>query len=59
MTICNMTINLKMRIYDNLQYDNFFEKIIIFEFQNMTKKLTNGLATQPALLMGAGEPTLT
>ena len=38
MTICNMTIILKIRKYDNLQYDNYFEKIVIFEFQNMTTK---------------------
>ena len=45
MTICNMTIILKFFLnfikkkkYDNLQYDNYFKKIVIFEFQNMTKK---------------------
>ena len=38
MTICNMTIILKIRKYDNLRYDNYFEKIVIFEFQNMKKK---------------------
>ena len=38
MTIFNMTIILKLSKYDNLQYDNYFEKIVIFEFLNMTKK---------------------
>ena len=38
MTICNMTIILKIRKYDNLQYDNYFEKIVVFEFQNMINK---------------------
>ena len=40
MTICNMTIILKLSKYDNWQYDNYFENIVIFEFQNMTKKIT-------------------
>ena len=43
MTICNMTIILKLSKYDNWQYDNYFENIVIFEFQNMTKKITYGL----------------
>ena len=38
MTIRNMTIILNILKYDNLQYDNYFEKIVIFEFENMTKK---------------------
>ena len=42
MTICNMTIILKLSKYDNWQYDNYFENIVIFEFQNMTKKITYG-----------------
>ena len=42
MTISNMTIILKLSKYDNLQYDNYFEKIVIFGFQNMTKKKTYG-----------------
>ena len=33
-----MTIILKIRKYDNLQYDNYFEKIVLFEFQNLKKK---------------------
>ena len=39
MTIRNMTIILNILKYDNLQYDNYFEKIVIFEFENMTKKI--------------------
>ena len=38
MTIRNMTIILNILKYDNLQYDNYFEKIVIFEFENMTQK---------------------
>ena len=38
MTILNMTIFLKTVKYDYLQYDNFFEKIVIFVYINMTKK---------------------
>ena len=33
-----MTDILKLSKYDNLQYDNYFEKIVIFAFLNMTKK---------------------
>ena len=40
-----MTIILKLSKYDNLQYDNYFEKIVIFEFLNMTKKKTYGLSS--------------
>ena len=40
MTICNMTIILNILKYDNLQYDNYFEKIVIFEFENITTKKT-------------------
>ena len=42
MTIRNMTIILNILKYDNLQYDNYFEKIVIFEFENMTKKQPMG-----------------
>ena len=35
----------KIRKYDNLRNDNYFEKIVIFEFQNMTQK-TNGVGDQ-------------
>ena len=38
MTITNMTIFLKMLKYDYMQYDYFFEKIVIFYEKNMTKK---------------------
>ena len=38
MTIRNMTIILNILKYDNLQYDNYFEKIVIFEFENTTQK---------------------
>ena len=38
MTIYTMKIILKIRKYDNLRFDNHFEKIVIFEFQNMTQK---------------------
>ena len=37
MTIRNMTIILNILKYDNLQYDNYFEKIVIFAILNMTK----------------------
>ena len=33
---------IKKKKYDNLQYDNYFKKIVIFEFQNMTKKKPMG-----------------
>ena len=33
-----MTIFLKMLKYDYMQYDYFFEKIVIFYEKNMTKK---------------------
>ena len=42
MTIRNMTIILNILKYDNLQYDNYFEKVVIFEFENMTQKKTYG-----------------
>ena len=38
MTISNMTIFLKTLKYDYMQYDYFFEKIVIFYEKNMTKK---------------------
>ena len=45
MTICNMPIILKFFLnfvkkkkYDNLQYDIYFKKNVIFDVQNMTKK---------------------
>ena len=38
MTIYTMKIILKIRKYDNLQNDDYFEKIVIFEFQNMTQR---------------------
>ena len=38
MTISNMTIFLKTLKYDYIQYDYFFEKIVIFYKKNMTKK---------------------
>ena len=47
MTIRNMTIILNILKYDNLQYDNYFEKIVIFEFENMTKKKTYALCPEP------------
>ena len=43
MTILNMTIFSKTVKYDYLQYDYFFEKIVIFVLKNMTKKKTYGL----------------
>ena len=45
MSITNMTIFLKMLKYDYMQYDYFFEKIVIFYEKNMTKKKT--YAPQP------------
>ena len=51
MTILNMTIILKLSKYDNLQYDNYFEKIVIFAFLNMTKKKTYGLFLELAILL--------
>ena len=38
MTIYTMKIILKIRKYDNLRNDNYFEKIVKFEFQNITQK---------------------
>ena len=29
---------MKKTKYENPKYDNYFEKIVIFEFQNMTQK---------------------
>ena len=42
MTISNMTIFLKTLKYDYIQYDYFFEKIVIFYEKNMTKKSYGG-----------------
>ena len=47
MTISNMTIFLKTLKYDYMQYDYFFEKIVIFSKKNMTKKKTYGGGSRP------------
>ena len=38
MTISNMTIFLETLKYDYIQYDYFFEKIVILYEKNMNKK---------------------
>ena len=55
MTIRNMTIILNILKYDNLQYDNYFEKIVIFEFENMTKKnLWRGVGKSDVMMTWGG-----
>ena len=50
MTISNMTIFLKTLKYDYMQYEYFFEKIVIFYEKNMTKKKKPmmGTSSQPS-----------
>ena len=38
MTICNMTIFSEIAKYDYLQYEYFFEKMVIFHLKIMTNK---------------------
>ena len=42
MPICNMPIFLKILEYAHLQYAHFFQKMGIFQFWNMPKKITYG-----------------
>ena len=53
MTISNMTIFLKTLKYDYMQYEYFFEKIVIFYEKNMTKKKTYGYDS-PKLIVDSG-----